>query len=50
MVQEELERDPSLSIHLSFNRDITLHLPLREQDDECSEDSEWSIQDKTWDI
>jgi hypothetical protein len=28
MLQEELKRDPGLSLQLSFNRDISLHLPL----------------------
>ena len=39
-----------LALGLNFNRDVTLFLPLQEEEDSGSEDSEWSIQDKTWDI
>lgn len=39
-----------MSLGLNFNRDITLFLPLQEEEDSGSEDSDWSIQDKTWDI
>lgn len=39
---------------MDFNRDFTLTLPLveeeDEEEDEHSSGSEWSIQDKTWDI
>jgi hypothetical protein len=49
LIEEYKRNGHEMAIYLHFNRDITQVLPLADQDD-SSEDSAWSIQEKTWDV